>query len=109
MKYYLILILMTLLGAFAGYFFKSASGAKTKIQMLLNKNTIIGGVLYSSTAVLNIYVLKYLEYSIVLPFTALTYFWTIILSKLFLNEVLSKRKVIGIFLIIFGVWVLTLK
>lgn len=99
---------MTLIGALAALFLKKASVFKSVKRLFLNYNFYFGGFLYFITALINIYVLKYLDYSVVLPFTALTYFWTMIISRIFLKEVLSMRKVIGLVSIIIGVWVITL-
>ena len=77
--------------------------------MFLNLNLYIGGILYVIAAVLNIVALKYLPYSIVLPLTAITYIWTIIISRLMLKEKVNKEKVIGIILIIIGAIFIAMK
>ena len=60
------------------------------------------GVLYVASAVLNIWVLRYLEYSVVLPLTSLTYIWTMLLSYLILKEKISVKMIMGIGFIIIG-------
>ena len=62
----------------------------------------MGGFLYLAAAVLNIWLLRYLDYSVVLPLTSLTYVWTMILSKLFLNEKITGRKMAGVLLLLAG-------
>ena len=78
-------------------------------SVFLNLNLYIGGILYVIAAVLNIVALKYLPYSIVLPLTAITYIWTIIISRLMLKEKVNKEKVIGIILIIIGAIFIAMK
>lgn len=99
---YIVLIIMTLIGSFASYFLKKASGTSNFIMMLRNINLYLGGFLYLFSAILNIYVLRYLDYSVVLPLTSITYIWTMFLSYKLLNEKISKNKLIGVFMIFIG-------
>lgn len=94
---------MTLLGALGGYFFKKgAENLNGIISLILNWRAYVGGIFYVSAALLNIVVLKFLPYSIVLPLTAMTYIWTMIISKIALGEKITKNKIIGTILIILG-------
>ena len=94
---------MTLLGALGGYFFKKgAENLNGIVSLILNWRDYIGGIFYVSAAILNIVVLKFLSYSIVLPLTAMTYIWTMIISKIALGEKITKNKIIGTILIILG-------
>lgn len=101
-KFYIILAIMTLIGSVASFFLKKASTSKNIILLIKNKNIYFGGILYVTSAVLNIYLLKYLDYSVVLPLTSITYIWTLLISSKFLNETISLRKILGIVLIGFG-------
>lgn len=103
---YGILLLMTLLGALAAFLLKRAMG-----YMLLRSkgfwlNFGLGGLFYLIAAILNIYVLRLAEYSIVLPMTSLTYVWTLLLGVRYLDEQLTVRKGIGVLLIVVGAVVL---
>jgi len=100
--YYILLIIMTLLGAIGSFFLKKSTNTKGFKNIILNLNFYIGGFLYFASAILNIYILRYLDYSVVLPLTSITYIWTMFLSKLFLNERITTRKTIGLSLIIIG-------
>lgn len=97
-----LLIVMTLMGAVAALFLKRASSFKSIKDLLTNIHFYIGGLLYFLSALLNIYILKYLDYSVVLPLTSITYIWTMILSCMILKEKVGSRKMIGIFGIIVG-------
>ena len=117
-KYYLLLIVMTLVGAIASFFLKKASKSQKILELIKNYNLYIGGFLYLLSAVLNIYLnqyeltenysLKYLDYSLVLPMTSITYIWTLIISYRFLNEKIGLKKICGVFIIIAGVILLAL-
>ena len=102
MIYYILLICMTLVGSFASLFLKKASGSDNLLKLLMNFNLYIGGALYLFSAILNIYVLKYLDYSEVLPLTSITYIWTMVLSNMILKEKISRKKICGVALILVG-------
>ena len=67
--YYIVLLVMTMFGSVASLFLKKASGLNSLIDMLKNINLYIGGFLYVSSAILNIWLLKILDYSVILPLT----------------------------------------
>ena len=100
--YFISLLIMTMLGSVASLFLKKASGTEGIFTMLKNVNLYIGGFLYLASAVLNIWILRYLDYSVVLPLTSLTYIWTMVLSYLILKEKITKKKIGGVILILIG-------
>lgn len=104
MIHYVILLLMTLVGSIASYYLKKSSNASELKILLSNKYFYLGGGLYFISALMNIYVLKYLEYSVVLPLTSITYIWTMLISYKKLNEKITKKKIIGICVILLGVF-----
>lgn len=93
---------MTLLGSAASLFLKKASSSDGIVGTLKNINLYIGGALYLASAVVNIIVLKKMDYSIVLPLTSITYIWTMVLSYIILKETITKKKLGGVFLILIG-------
>lgn len=100
--YYIVLLIMTTFGSVASLFLKKASGSNGLINMLKNINLYIGGFLYVSSAVLNIWLLKILDYSVILPLTSLTYIWTMFLSYFILKEKITVKKIVGVCLILIG-------
>ena len=96
------LLAMTFMGSAASLFLKKTSGSTGILALAKDKNLYLGGFLYLAAAVLNIWLLRYLDYSVVLPLTSLTYVWTMILSKLFLNEKITGRKMAGVLLLLAG-------
>jgi len=93
---------MTIVGSIASYYLKMTSYSKDIKLLIFNKDLYIGGVLYFFSALINIYILKYLEYSVVLPLTSITYIWTMIISYYKLDERITKKKIIGICAILLG-------
>ena len=93
---------MTFMGAAASIFFICASGSEGFIKMFLNVHLYIGGILYLAAAAVNILVLRYLDYSVVLPVSSITYIWTMLLSYIILKETITKKKVLGVLCIVIG-------
>jgi len=101
-KYLVILLAMTFLGAIGSIYLKKASSGDGIMEIIKNPSLYIGGFLYFASTVLNIWILKYLDYSVALPLTSLTYIWTMMLSAKMLREKITKKKVIGLVLILAG-------
>ncbi|MDP4089338.1 MAG: EamA family transporter [Bacillota bacterium] len=99
---FLLIIFMTALGAFAGLFLKKASSNLEFMKLIRNLNLYLGGMLYLMAALVNIYVLKYLDYSIVLPLTSITYIWTMLIAHFILHEKINRRKILGVGCILLG-------
>lgn len=95
------IIFMTMLGAFGGFFFKRSTGGSF-LSILKNKNLYIGGFIYLVSSVINVWVLKFMPYSVVMPMTAITYIWTMIISRFALGEKITYKKIIGVMSIIIG-------
>ena len=105
---YFALLVMTFLGAVAAFFLKKSAENSSFVKTLRNLNLYFGCMLYALAAVINIYVLRFLDYSVVLPLTSLTYVWTMFVSKFFLGESLGKKKIIGVSLIVIGATLISL-
>jgi drug/metabolite transporter (DMT)-like permease len=99
---FLNVLVFTLLGACGGFFFKKSTQNTSIFGVLKTPFLYIGIGFYGCGAILNIIVLKYLPYSVVLPITSITYMWTLILSFFFLKERITKLKLAGVALIIAG-------
>ncbi len=100
-----ILLVETFLSSLASYFLKKASPADggSKIKLLLSPFFYLGGVMYVIAALGNIYLLQKLPYAVVLPLGSITYIWTMFLSNRLLGEKITKRKILGMIVIIVGV------
>ncbi len=98
-------VVMAFVSSFASYFLKMSSSGKHsgKLGMLLSPFFYLGGVLYVIAAGINIFLLQYLPMAIVMPLGATTYIVTMFLSVKLLNEKITGRKILGMFIIILGV------
>lgn len=105
---YLLLVLMTMLGALASLMLKKACANLNLRKIYRNGWFIGGGLLYFITALMNIFLLRFFDYSVVLPFTSLTYVWSAILSAGFLKEHVSRKQVAGLLSIVCGTFLLVL-
>lgn len=104
MSNYIVLIVLTVFGAFGGYFLKkSVNSCQNVFKVIFSKFFYAGAILYIVSAILNVFVLKSLPYTIVLPFTAITYIWTMLIAYFFMKEKITKQKIYGIIAIIVGV------
>ncbi|MCL1895436.1 MAG: multidrug transporter [Clostridiales bacterium] len=93
------------LGAFASYYFKKASGRLEGAAILAlarEKAFWAGGLLYLVAAVNNIFLLGYLDYSVLLPMSSITYIWTMIVAYKLLGERITARKIVGVAAIVCG-------
>ena len=102
---YLLVIVSCGFSAFASYFFKGASGKINglNVTILLKEKTFwLGCFLYLVSAVFTIYLLRFLDYSIILPLGSVTYIWTMFIASLLLKEKITKRKVFGVCAIAVG-------
>lgn len=105
----IILLIMTLLGAFGSLLLKKAAESMSGINRKFIVFFLCGGFLYFFGALLNIYLLQKLPYSLVYPLTSITYIWTVIISTIFLSERITARKIAGVGLIVFGALLFMLK
>lgn len=98
-----IFALMTFLGAVGSLGLKKgASQSRVLVSLVFNKWFIGGGFLYFISALLDIWLLKYIPYVVVLPLTALTYCWSMLLARLVLKEYVSPMKMFGLAFIMLG-------
>lgn len=105
---YLAVIAMTLIGALGAYFFKKSSAKVEGIVSLLFIPTFyLGGALYAASAILNVLLLRVMDYTVLYPMTAITYIWSLVISNRFLGEKITGKKIAGVALICVGVVLLT--
>ena len=95
---------MTYLGAQASVFLKKASSHNNLKKCICSISLYLGGGLYIICALLNIWILKYMDYSKMLPLTSITYIWTLILAFFIFKEKISIKKLIGIITISVGAY-----
>lgn len=100
----IVLLLMGMCASFASCFLKKATENCKSILGIIKQPLLYAGMgLYVLSALLNIYLLKVLPYSVVVPLGSLTYIWTLFISNKLLGERIAKHQVIGIAVILVGV------
>ena len=73
-----VLVVMGLSASAASLFLKKSTAGGVGIGKLLREPYFyLGGMLYVCSALLNLYLLKKLPYSIVVPLGSFTYIWTL--------------------------------
>ena len=101
--YILLILAMTLVASFASFFLKKSTNNNTLSGIISSKFLYFGGFLYIIAALFNIWILKRMPYSVVVPLGSITYIWTMIIAQLLLNEKICLQKIIGVLLILSGV------
>ncbi|MDR0598936.1 MAG: EamA family transporter [Treponema sp.] len=99
----LVILVMTLAASLASFFLKKSSGGGTVASIIRSGYFYAGGFLYVISALLNIWILKRLPYSVVVPLGGACYIWTMLIAGKFLGEKIGPGKIIGVALIISGV------
>ena len=94
---------MSLISSFAGFFLKKSTSTKTITDIIKSKFLYIGGFLYVLSALLNVWLLKQLPFSVVVPLGGMVYIWTMFVSGIFLKEKIGLLKITGVLLILSGV------
>ena len=97
-----VILLITMLGALASWMLKLSAEAGIP-EVLRDWHFYAGGLGYATAAVLNIWVLRHMDLSVVLPLTSLTYVWTLAIGHWMLDERLTGRRVLGVLSILIGV------
>lgn len=107
MIYFLVMI-MTLLGALGAFFFKKSTEQISGIfSLLVRPSFYIGGCCYVSGSLLNILLMRYIDFTVLYPMTAVTYVWTLLISWKFMDDKITKKKIVAVALIFLGVAALT--
>lgn len=105
---YFFVLLMTLAGSLGAFFFKRSTEKMTGMFSLLRAPTFyLGGCLYVLGALMNVVLLRFMDYTVLYPMSAITYIWSLVISNRFLDEKVTRKKVLGIALICLGVFLLT--
>ncbi len=110
-KYVLIAILSGILSAFSQILLKKSSEKKrTTIQReYLNLYVLSGYTILAICMLLMVMAYKGLPFKYGTVLESLSYFYIMVLSRIFLNEKLTKRKIAGNMIIIVGVIIYSLE
>jgi undecaprenyl phosphate-alpha-L-ara4N flippase subunit ArnE len=102
----LLVLLSSFIGSFGAVFLKS--GAKRLHHglkyLILNLHLALGVVLFLASSVFYVVALKHGEVSVLYPMVSLANIWTLLWSRLFFKEPVTRSKTIGVALILVGVF-----
>lgn len=101
-----LVFLMTISGTFGALFFKKATSKLSDNSIFSLMTSVwlyLGGGCYVIGALLNIFLLRYMDYSVLYPMTCLTYIWTMFVSYLVFGEKITKYKIVALLCIVIGV------
>jgi drug/metabolite transporter (DMT)-like permease len=108
--YIIITIINCFFGAVAALILKKTGSKIEKlkpifegIKSIWKSGILLGIFIYGLTAILSIWILRKLDVTLFFPLTSITYIFSFILAKKYLNEKITTSKIIGISLIIIGV------
>ena len=83
--------------------FSAKKQVKSWISKYLNINVISSYAILLFVLLLNTYCMRFLAYKLLPVLSCSSYIFVILLSKLIFREALSKRKILGTLVIIFGI------
>lgn len=106
----LLVLLGSFIGSFGAVFLKAGSNAirRNWKTLILNWKLAAGVFTYLLSSVFFVMGMKHGEVTFLYPLVSLGYIWTLLWSKLFFQEPLTKAKFVGIGIIMFGVGLLNL-
>jgi len=102
----LLVLVASVFGSFGAVFLKAGS---QKIReglryLVLNFRLAAGVVLFLTSSVFYVLGLKHGEVSVLYPMVSLANVWTLIWSRLFFKEPITRAKTMGVLLILVGVF-----
>lgn len=92
-------------GSFGAVFLKAGSARlELTLRSLVSNWRLAAGILFFlSSSVFFVYGLRHGELSVLYPLVSLGYIWTLIWSRVFFREPITKLKLAGVALILIGV------
>lgn len=88
--------------AFSSFFMKKASRSKSAVDYLRSGSYWLSMLLLTLSMLLQLYLHRHLEYSVMIPLLSLQSVWTVFISRFMLKEKINAKTVAGIALILAG-------
>ncbi len=98
----LLYILATGITGFAQVLLKMSTMNKPDF-FIINRYLVVGYLLFFITTVISVYCLKKISLLTATALLPLSYLFTFFFTKIILNESISKRKILSVFIIITGI------
>ncbi len=101
----LLVFTASIVGSFGAVFLKMGAGQLTNsIFSFLNSRLILGVALFLGSSVFYALGIRGGQLSVLYPMVSLGYIWTLVWSRLFFQEPLTRQKFYGLGLILLGVF-----
>lgn len=101
-----LVLVASVIGSFGSVFLKSGAG-KLRLSirhLLLNYRLALGVFLFLFSTVFYFLGIRRGELSVLYPMVSLGYIWTLLWSRLFFGEPITRNKFAGLFLILLGIF-----
>lgn len=82
---------------------KAANKERSGIYIYLNKEVIISNVIFVGATLLTVFLFRYIQVSTASLLNGVNYIFVLVLSALILKEKITKKKILGMTLILAGV------
>ena len=100
----LLVLCASLVGSSGAVFLKmGAEPMKNGLRYILNWKLFTGLALFVGSSVPFVVALRHGELSVLYPMVSLGYVWTMVWSKVFFNEPITRAKVGALFMILAGI------
>jgi multidrug transporter EmrE-like cation transporter len=100
----LLVLVASFIGSFGAVFLKMGSAKlRDGLAQIVNYRLAAGVALYLLSTCFFIVAIRNGELTVLYPLVSLGYVWTMLWSKLFFKEPLTRQKFLGLFLILVGV------
>ena len=100
----LLVLAASVIGSFGAVFLKFGAHRITRNPLsFLNLPLALGVALYLGSSVFYFMGLRGAQLSILYPLVSLGYIWTLLWARLFFHESITRQKIMGLGLILFGV------
>jgi drug/metabolite transporter (DMT)-like permease len=101
----LLVFTASVIGSFGAVFLKmGAARLDGSVLSFANKHLLLGVTLFLGSSVFYAFGIKGGELSVLYPMVSLGYIWTLLWSRLFFNEPFTLNKILGLALILLGVF-----
>jgi multidrug transporter EmrE-like cation transporter len=105
MKSMLLVFTASVIGSFGAVFLKmGAARLNGSVMSFVNSRLLVGITMYLGSSVFYAFGIKGGQLSVLYPMVSLGYIWTLLWSKLFFDEPLTRVKFYGLGLILLGVF-----
>jgi undecaprenyl phosphate-alpha-L-ara4N flippase subunit ArnE len=101
----LLVFLASVIGSFGAVFLKmGAERLDGSVMSFVNSRLVLGVTMFLGSSVFYAFGIRGGQLSVLYPMVSLGYIWTLLWSKLFFNEPLTRMKFFGLGLILLGVF-----